>query len=61
MSKLEKTYYDLELEANERKRVIKLLKPELVPDVETEFVAISSQSLRSQENVLMSGNGIIFC
>lgn len=45
VTKLEKTYYDLELESNERKRVIKILKPELVDSVETEFISVMRDTL----------------
>ena len=37
VSKETKTYYDYEIEENEKKRVIKILKPEFVPTVDQEF------------------------
>jgi hypothetical protein len=37
ITKETKTYYDFEQEENEKKRRIKLLKPEFVPQVEKEF------------------------
>lgn len=37
ISKETKTYYDYEIEQNEKKRIIKLLKPEFVSAVEEEF------------------------
>lgn len=36
-SKQSKTYYDEEIDLNEKKRIIKILKPEFVSVVETEF------------------------
>jgi hypothetical protein len=36
-TKESKTYYDEEIDANEKKRIIKILKPEFVSIVETEF------------------------
>jgi hypothetical protein len=37
ISKETQSYYDYEMELNESKRSIKLLKPEFVPNVEQEF------------------------
>ena len=37
LTKSKKTYYEYELEENEKKREINLLKPEFVPAVEKEF------------------------
>jgi len=37
VSKETKTYYDFEIEENEKKRLIKILKPEFVPAVDQEF------------------------
>jgi len=37
ITKETKSYYDYEMEVNESKRSIKLLKPEFIPDVEKEF------------------------
>ena len=37
VTKETKSYYDYEMELNEEKRSIKLLKPEFIPDVEKEF------------------------
>ncbi len=39
-SKTTKTYYDYEIEENEKKRKIKLLKPEFVKDLEDEVEAV---------------------
>jgi len=38
-----KTYYDYEIEQNEAKRTIKLLKPDFVPEVEKEFRRVIKQ------------------
>jgi hypothetical protein len=43
ITKEKRTYYDYELEENESKREIKLLKPEFVPAVEKEFKKIIKQ------------------
>ncbi len=40
VSKEKQTYYDYEVEENEAKREIKLLKAEFVPEVEKEFKRI---------------------
>jgi hypothetical protein len=37
ITKEKQTYYDYEMETNEDKRTIKLLKKDFVPDVEKEF------------------------
>jgi hypothetical protein len=37
VSKESQSYYDYEIELNESKRKIKLLKPEFVPTIEEEF------------------------
>jgi hypothetical protein len=37
VSKETKTYYEYEIEQNEKKRIIKLLKPEFITEVEEEF------------------------
>jgi hypothetical protein len=37
VSKETKTYYDFEMDQNEKKRTIKLLKPEFVSELEKEF------------------------
>jgi hypothetical protein len=37
VTKTFQTYYDYEIEENEKKRTIKLLKPEFIPFVEKEF------------------------
>jgi hypothetical protein len=39
-SKYTKTYYDYELEENENKRIIKILKTEFVPSIEEEFQSV---------------------
>lgn len=43
ISKEIKTYYEFENEENEKKRVIKLLKPEFVPALEKEFKKVVKQ------------------
>jgi hypothetical protein len=40
VSKETKSYYDYEVEQNETKRIIKLLKPEFVSSVEDELRAV---------------------
>jgi hypothetical protein len=40
VSKENKSYYDYEVEENESKRTIKLLKPEFVSSIEEEFKII---------------------
>jgi hypothetical protein len=40
ISKETQTYYDYEIETNESKRTIKLLRPELVSAAETEFITV---------------------
>lgn len=39
ITKTAKTYYDYEVDENEKKRVIKILKPEFVPALQSEFLA----------------------
>jgi len=43
VTKQKRTYYDYEIEENESKREIKLLKPEFIPVVEKEFKRIIKQ------------------
>ena len=44
-SKETKTYYDREIELNENRRKIILLKPEFVPEVESEFLRVIKDTL----------------
>ena len=44
-SKETKTYYDREIELNENRRKIILLKPEFVPEVESEFLRVIRDTL----------------
>jgi hypothetical protein len=44
-SKETKTYYDREIELNENRRKIILLKPEFVPEVESEFLRVIRETL----------------
>jgi hypothetical protein len=43
VTKSKKTYYEYELEENEAKREISLLKPEFVPQIEKEFKKVIKQ------------------
>jgi hypothetical protein len=43
VTKSKKTYYEYELEENEAKREINLLKPEFVPQIEKEFKKVIKQ------------------
>ena len=44
-SKETRTYYERELDLNENRRKIILLKPEFVPDVESEFFRVIKDTL----------------
>jgi len=46
VSKESKTYYEYEIDENESKRTIKVLKPELVPAVEKEFKRVLNDTIR---------------
>lgn len=46
ISKETKTYYEYEIDENESKRTIKVLKPELVPAVEKEFKRVLNDTIR---------------
>jgi hypothetical protein len=43
INKETKTYFDYELEENEKKRSIKLVKPEFIPEIEKEFKKVIKQ------------------
>jgi hypothetical protein len=43
ISKETKTYFDYEVEENEKKRSIKLIKPEFIPEIEKEFKKVIKQ------------------
>ena len=46
ISKELKTYYEYEVDENEAKRTIKILKPEIIPDLEKEFKRVLNDTIQ---------------
>ena len=46
ISKKLKTYYEYEVDENEAKRTIKIIKPEIIPDLEKEFKRVLNDTIQ---------------